>query len=818
MNGPRKGSGQRRLRRSEIYNITRLALVIAVLGLIFGAVYTVARAQGGDRKIVPPPVPIPMPIPPQHPIIQRDLTLTDMKVDIKVTGGVASTTIRQTLRNDNQWVAEGQYMLPLPAGANVSGFALIDGDQRLEPQTLPKDEARRVYEDIVRKMRDPGLLEYINSTTFSVAVFPFQPGQSRTVEVSFSQTLGGTTELQSYLLPLRWAGWSRIGDYNGVPFTLTYDIDSSYPLGTISSPTFGLSVNRNGDNKASGSYEGKLTHFGNDFTLNIGRRSGDFGASLLLYPGDKGEDGYFLLSLLAALPRDAKYVPKDVLFVFDKSGSMSGDKIEQAKGALRYVLGRLQSEDRFNLIYFSDGVNPVFEGLKPASADNTAAARSAVDGLTADGGTDINSALSQGSDMLRGGGKQELGSRPRYVVFLTDGQPTVGETNIDSIIANAKSKFDPSVKLFVFGCGYDVNTTLLDTLSYDHHGSASYVSEGEDIEVKVSQFYAKIASPALIDLKLNLDGLDEYDITPAQLPDLFHNTELFISGRYRGTPGSVTVNVSGSGDGGKQRTYTAKVTPVSGRQNNQVARLWATRKVSFLLDQIRLKGDNQELINEVDRLATRFGIVTPYTSYLITEPGMYFDRDARNAQLLDGMIAAREDESGEMAVGRSKQAQMNQAADNAAAPQSAGATAGGGGGTPGNLFDPMYGQPAPAPKAEKDRKGGSADSSTTVNYVNSQTFVRQGDGAPDKEGRAQYQWVDARYEAKSQRSIKVQAYSSEYFELLDEYPELGDYLSQGENVVLVLNDKLVLETTLAEVKLSSSELRELKEAISDSNL
>lgn len=816
MSGPTRRRGARKSRRRETYMLARMGLGIGLLGLIFAVIYTVALAAG--EKMLPP-APPPMPLPPQHPIIQRDLTLTDMKVDIKISGGLATTTIRQTLRNDNQWVAEGQYMLPLPTGANVSGFAIIDGDQRLEPKTLDATEARKVYEDIVRKMRDPGLLEYVNNTTFSVAVFPFQPGQSRTIETSFSQTLQGTSELQSYLLPLRWAGWSRLADYNGIPFTLTYDIASSYPLGTISSPTFGLSVNRNGDMQASGSYEGRMTHFGSDFTLNIGRRSGDFAASLMCYPGDSGEDGYFLLSLLAAPPKDAKYVPKDVLFVFDKSGSMSGDKIEQAKGALRYVLGRLQSEDRFNLIYFSDGVNPVFDSMKPATADNTAAARSAVDGLTADGGTDINSALAQGSDMLRGGGKQELGSRPRYVVFLTDGQPTVGETNVDSIISNAKGKFDAAVKLFVFGVGYDVNTTLLDTLSYDHHGSASYVTEGEDIEVKVGQFYSKIASPALIGIKLNLDGLDEYDITPHELPDLFHNTELFISGRYRGSPsGSVKVSVSGTGDSGQSSTYSASITPASGRQNNQVARLWATRKVSYLLDQIRLKGDNKELIDEVDRLATRFGIVTPYTSYLITEPGMYFDRDERVNNLGSMVAESRKDESGEMAVGRSKQSQMNQAADNAAAPQSAGATAGGGGGRSGTVFDPAYGLPAPPEQSEEDRKAGSADTGSTVNYVNSRTFVQQTLDGSDSNGRQRLQWIDSLKQDKGQRNIRVQAYSDAYFELLDDYPQLGDYLAQGENVVLVLSDKLVLETTSDEVQLSSSDLSELKTAISKSNL
>jgi Ca-activated chloride channel homolog len=753
-----------------------------------------ARAQG-DRSILPP-------LPP-HPVIQRDLTLTDMRVDVRIDGAVARTTIRQTLRNDGSRVAEGQYMLPLPRGASVSNFSLQDGDTRLDAKLLPADEARTTYQEIVRTMRDPGLLEYQDSATYSVAVFPFQPGQSRSIEVTFQQALGGTTDLVAYQLPLRWAGWSRLGQYNeGANFVLSYEINSSFPLGSVSSPTYGVSVNRQGDQRAFGSYESRVTHFGNDFTLNIGRRTGEFAATMSLQPGASGEDGYFLLSLLAALPRQDKHVPKDVLFILDKSGSMEGDKIVQAKGALHFVLNQLREGDRFNILYYSDAVMPLFDGLREVSADNIGQAKSTVDALTADGGTAIYDALTAGSRQLK------VGERPAYALFLTDGLPTVGNTNVDEIIAAAKQNFDPRAKLFAFGVGYDVNTTLLDSLSYNHHGTATYVQPGENLESKVSEFYSRMASPALVDVALDIDGLDEYDLMPRSLPDLFHNNEIFVTGRYRGQAArSVTVSLRGT-TGGSSKTLTAQVAPLTGEGHSAAARLWATRKVSWLIDQVRLKGDNKELVDEIERLATRFGIVTPYTSFLITEPGM--DRRERLQALEENIMLARDDESGQYAVGRSATNQANQAYDTAAAPQAAGQTAG------------AKAAPAPAPAAEpievfgmngdgdyeaereELRRSGRADQSSTVNYVGSQTFLRELENE-------RLRWVDARYE-QTQRTLRVQTYSDAYFDLLAEFDWLADYLAQGENVVLVL-DGIALETTEDEVTLSSGELDDLRNAL-----
>ena len=769
-------------------------LQVAVRGLIASVLAALAVTQAGAQDSIAPREPLP-----PHPVIQRDLTLTDMDIDIDIRNGTARTVVTQTLRNDTGRVAEGKWMMPLPEGATITDFTLIDGDNALTPEILDSDEARGIYQDIVRRMKDPGLLEYQNNRTVSVSVFPFQPGQSRQVKISFSNTLSGTTELQQYMLPLRWAGWSRVLDTN---LMIRYKVSADHDIGSVASPSFAVSVNRDGNRKVSGSYEGVMSSFSSDFLLNIGRRTDDFAASLLCFPGDNGEDGYFTLSLLAAMPEEQKVIPKDVLFIFDKSGSMDGEKIQQARGALNFVVGKLREQDRFNLIYYSDNVETLFDSMRPGTNENIELARNRVTQLDASGGTDINTALQAGADMLRPDG------RPTYVVFLTDGLPTVGDTNVDNILNNAKGSFKQAVKLFAFGVGHDVNTTLLDSLSYDHHGAATYVDPSEDIEVKVSQFYSKIASPALTDIRLELGGINEYDVMPRELPDLFHNNEIFITGRYSSINlANVAVSVTGK-SGDKEKTYAANIPANVSSGNHHVPRLWATRKVSFLLDQIRLKGENKELLDEVDRLAVRYGIVTPYTSYLITEPDMYFREQDRMANLAMNIEEAMEDESGEAAVGRSRQSMQNQAADNAAAPQTAGAVAGSSG------FDKkVYGKDADIMLDQaymKYSEGwfgyyeglGSATPGTTVNYVREQTFVN-----------SESRWVDSRFRDDEQKTVRLQTYSDEYFALLDDYPELGDYLSQGENVVFVVNDDIALETGAELENSSKAEIDGLRRAL-----
>jgi Ca-activated chloride channel family protein len=420
--------------------------------------------------------------------------------------------------------------------------------------------------------------------------------------------------------------------------------------------------------------------------------------------------------------------------------------------------------------------------LRIANKDNLREARDAASRLFDRGSTDIDAALKEGARLI-GAGKE----RPKYVIFLTDGLPTAGVEDIGEIVDNARDRMPESVKLFVFGVGYDVNTTLLDSLSYNHHGSATYVTEGESIEAKVSEFYSRISSPALVDIAVELDGLDTYDVMPRQLPDLFHNHELFITGRFSGEPTrSVNLSVSGS-HGNNKQVLEARVDSNYSKKHNTIPRLWATRKVSYLLDQVRLHGDDQELIDQIDRLAMRYGIVTPYTSYLITEPDQFFDEGERQQMLALEMEEAREDDTGAASVNRSKINQQNQAAGQAAAPAPSLGYADG-------LMDEDSTDGAPA----------------AVNYVNNQTFVRQ--SVADSED---YQWVDARFEKDEQQVVQITAYSEVYFELVTDYPELGDYLSQGDYVIVVIGEDLVLEITADEVSNTETELEQVRDALAD---
>jgi Ca-activated chloride channel family protein len=236
--------------------------------------------------------------------------------------------------------------------------------------------------------------------------------------------------------------------------------------------------------------------------------------------------------MLLASPRFAapgeKVVAKNVVLVLDSSGSMSGAKITQAREAARFILNHLDKRDAFTLIDFDDGVTPFSEGLVPASGDAIARALKFVDGIEDSGGTNINDALLAALSRMRDG------ERPGYVLFLTDGLPTVGTTETADILRNIQNGNERRSRIFVFGVGDDVNTELLDRLSSDHRGTSVYIGETEDLEVALSGFYEKISSPLLSDLAVEFKGIDTSQVYPRALPDLFKGSQLVLVGRYRG--------------------------------------------------------------------------------------------------------------------------------------------------------------------------------------------------------------------------------------------------------------------------------------------
>jgi Ca-activated chloride channel homolog len=556
------------------------------------------------------------PLPPDVPsVMPGAVQITRYQVTATVEDQVATTRVEQTFLNTGSRPVEATYFFPIPEQAAITEFNMVVDGQTVEGQIMRKEEARAIYESIVRQMRDPALLEYVGRDLFQARIFPIPPGDTRTIQLSYSQVLPREGGLTRYRYPLQ--AQPLLIDGGGPRFVnaiqqlaISVDLRSTTPLKAIYSSTHPVSVARMSDFRAAVGYEASRAMPSSDFDLYWSVDEEDVGVSLLSYK-PAGEDGFFLLLAAPSVTLDpAQVVSRDVLLVLDTSGSMQGEKIEQARKALDFVLGRLNADDRFNVISFSTGVRQFARGLQPASQG--AQARQFVVGLQAEGSTDINRALLETL-------AQVDSQRPTVIVFLTDGLPTVGETAPQRIIANVRQQIGPNVQLFSFGVGYDVDTVLLDTISQENRGASAYVQPGQPIDEAVSSFYQQIATPVLSGLALDMGQAQIEDLYPYPLPDLFAGSQLVLAGRYRqGGPAAITLRGRVND---QEKVYTFDdLTLRSDGGEPFIARLWATRKVGHLLNQVRLSGPSQELIDEIVRLSTTYGIATPYTSFFVPEP------------------------------------------------------------------------------------------------------------------------------------------------------------------------------------------------------
>lgn len=327
-------------------------------------------------------------------------------------------------------------------------------------------------------------------------------------------------------------------------------------------------------------------------------------------------DGFYLLLAAPKVEIDeTEVVRKRIIFGLDISGSMRGEKFEQARAALRYVLNHLNAGDEFNIVSYATAVEQFSrEGAVPASAEQLIAALDYVDKLEVGGGTNIDGSLKAA---LSGARDDEL---TNILLFLTDGMPTIGETDTEKILENVRNADTNEVRIFSFGVGFDVNTHLLDRLAADNQGFSMYVEPNEDIEIEVSAFYNKISNPVLSGLLLDYGVVEVYDVYPEVLPDLFLESQIVQLGRYRGSGGGLVLTGEVNGE---IQTFSQDVSFTAfDRTNEFIPRLWATRKIGYLLDQIRLNGEDQELVEEIVALSKRYGIITPYTSFLILEDDM----------------------------------------------------------------------------------------------------------------------------------------------------------------------------------------------------
>ncbi|HSJ57509.1 MAG TPA: VIT domain-containing protein [Anaerolineae bacterium] len=717
-----------------IRKLARFLIVTVVLSMLLALVPAPALGTGGaaDGIIIPEP-------PPDHPIVDVPyLTIKYHRVTVTIEDQVAITHVDQVFLNEARFEVEGTYVFPIPEDAAIGDFAMWVDGERLEGQLLERDEARRIYEDIVRRRRDPALLEYIGRNAFQASVYPIPPGGERRIELEYSQVLEVDNGLVEYVYPLNTEKFSARPLEEVV---VNVSVRSAEPIKAIYSPSHDVDVVRRGDYDAVVGYEEYDILPDRDFVLYYTVSPEDVGLNLLTYKPDARTDGFFLLLAAPRAEVDVSTViAKDVILVLDVSGSMRGEKIEQAKDALSFVLDNLHDVDRFNVIAFSTGTQPYARAL--VAADERGEALAFVDRLEANGSTDINRALLEALDMIEG-------DRPSILIFLTDGLPTVGEVDVDRIVDNVSDVAPENARIFPFGVGYDVNTTLLDTIAQNHRGASGYVRPEEAIDEKVSAFYAKVSTPLLADLELDLGRIDAVDVYPYPLPDLFAGSQLVVVGRYR-EGGDTTVTLAGEVNGERQAFEYGDIDFRESGGESFIARLWATRKIGYLLQQIRLHGEDRELVDEIVDLSVRYGIVTPYTSFLVEETDRALTAGGRQ-ELADAQAtAAPAAEYGEEAVARSA---GEKALTEAEAPVLAPA-AGGAGAAAGD-----EGSAAAAP----------------LRYVDDKTFVFH-------EGV----WTDTTFDADAMETVPVGFGSDDYFDLLAARPEWGRYFALGSHVIVVL--------------------------------
>lgn len=543
------------------------------------------------------------------------LPVESVTFETTIEGQVATTRVTQVFRNPHGAVMEGTYLFPLPEDASITDFAIWEGERRLAGEVRPREEARRIYEEIVRRVRDPGLLEYAGPNLFQGRIFPIPARGTKKLELVYTQVLRAEGGTVGYRYPL---GIGR----NASPverLSGRVTVRTQGRLGTVYSPTHAVDVRRDGERGASASFEQGRGHERRDFQLFYALSDADVALSLFTYR-EPGKDGYFLL-LLA--PRDAasraEPPARDVVFVLDVSGSMSeDDKMDKARRALLHGIRGLRPGDRYNVIAFSGETRLMEAGLIAADAAGRQRGIRFVQGLQPRGGTNINDALVEAMGQF-----PRAAGRPRMLVFLTDGLPTVGETDVERILAGVARARRPGVRLFSFGVGFDVNTRLLDRVAAENGGTADYVAPDEDLEVRVSAFFDKVNHPVLTDLRLDLGAVRTDQVYPRDLPDLFRGTQLALVGRYRNERElrDVTARLTGSASAARTFTFPGLRFPLRDERHDFLPRLWATRRVGWLMERIRSHGESRELVEEVTDLGTRYGIVTPYTSFLALEPG-----------------------------------------------------------------------------------------------------------------------------------------------------------------------------------------------------
>jgi Ca-activated chloride channel homolog len=769
-------------------HLSQRATLILVAATLAVAIATPTFGQGmlidvrpGHRFRLPRPIWPPRPEPQTS-----SYKIESLEVNAKLADTMARVQVSQTFKNTGSGQLEACFVFPLPYDGAIDQLTLLVNGKEYAAKLLSKEEARKRYEEIVRTNRDPALLEWVGTGMFQTSVFPIPAGECRTVTLRYTQLCRRSHGLTDFIFPLSTA---KFTDGTLDKLSVRVSIDSPADIKNVYSPSHDVEIDRSDDDdrRAVVKFDAKKTIPTDDFRLFYDTGKKQVAASVVSYRPDKDEDGYFLLlatpQIKAPEDEEDERTAKTVIFVVDRSGSMSGEKMDQAKEALKFVLNNLRKGDTFNIVAYDSEIETFRPELEKFNDETRSAATGFVNGLFAGGSTNIDGALDRALDMLKDD------DRPTYVIFLTDGLPTVGETGEAAIVKHASKNNNDRARLFPFGVGYDVNSRLLDRLARENHGQSEYVRPEEDIEDSVSKLYRRIGAPVMTDVQLAVDVEDAKEsdgpvvtrVYPSGKFDLFAGDQAVLVGRYR-TPGDAKVKLTGTVGGEEQEfDFPADLVDDSDDDTNAfVAKLWATRRVGEIIDELDLKGRNEELVKELVDLATKHGILTPYTSFLADESAPAHDQASlyRGAEVQLRVLSEAEGDYG------FRQREAKAAFQYARRPAAAGGFGGAVSGAPAasgalgseslERLSETAGRGVTYYDAAQDEHVVSAN----CIVVGRKTFFRRGE-----------QWVDSSMtEAEQKAAKRIERYSREYFDLVERHGKhVAQYLAIEEPVCIKLD-------------------------------
>ncbi|MBM4373174.1 MAG: VWA domain-containing protein, partial [Deltaproteobacteria bacterium] len=452
------------------------------------------------------------------------------QVEVDIHDQVAAARHWFHFRNDLAEDVEVTCRFALGPGELVEGFSYYNGDERIVGEVLEKQAAEEVYQELTQiRRQDPGLLEQ-DRDRFRFRVYPVQPGEVKPVEVTSIRPLAGREGWVEYVVPRE-----NLPDGAAV-FSLRVDITDDLPVREVGTAGFQGTVTQFGPRHWRVEFEAESVIWSGDLKIRYRLAADDYSLRFLATRPDE-TDGTFLLLVS---PRDgveaAEVIGRDIVFVVDISGSMSGPPLEQTRAALLHIIGQLHPDDRFDVVAFDDDQYPLFGSLRMADGPSRDEAVRRVRALETKGGTNILGALGRALDEL----EAVVAHRPRAIVFLTDGQ---GNEPPATVLAEVRRR-DSGIRVFSFGVGEGVHRDFLERLARENRGLCALVQDSRTLEAEIRRLYDRMAMPLMVDLDVRFEGMQVHSVYPGRLPDLYRDSEVVLMGRYS-QAGAGKVRVTG---------------------------------------------------------------------------------------------------------------------------------------------------------------------------------------------------------------------------------------------------------------------------------